>query len=378
MPLILAVLAVAFWLLLAIWPLVYVVYPAVVLLFGRMRGDRVLTPDLPWPSVAILVAAHNEEETIARCARSCLAQEYPGDPPPVVFGLDGCTDRTAEILRGIGDPRIRVIEHARRGKAATDNALLTGCDAEVVAMTSAGAEYAPGTLRVLVEPFRSSRVGCAGGVFAPRPTGASTVAAESSYFVFEYRLMRAESRLGVLAKASGTALAFRRSLFRPIPLTSDADVTLPFLAALRGARVEFIPSAVVYDDGPKDQRSALKARRRMGRHIANVSRQVVELVRAHRWGAATSLTIHKLLRWLAPSAFILCAISAALLGLLATWAYLEILGILVVAGLFLLGLISLLRGNGLSVVAGFIVSQAAFVGGSWDAILHRGVRLWDR
>ena len=89
-------------------------------------------------------------------------------------------------------------------------------------MPDAGAEYAPGTLVALASVFRASGVGCAGGKYAPRCTGSASVAAEASYFSLEYRLMAAENRLGILANASGTALAFRRSLWQPIRATSAA------------------------------------------------------------------------------------------------------------------------------------------------------------
>ena len=127
---------------------------------------------------------------------------HVADLVTIVVGLDGCTDGTAEVLRRIEDPRLRVVAFERQGKAATNNALIAGCDTDVVATTSAGAEYSPGALEALVRPFRSSRVGCVGGVFAPRRTRESSAAAEARYFALEYRLMRAGSELGILAKAS--------------------------------------------------------------------------------------------------------------------------------------------------------------------------------
>lgn len=51
----------------------------------------------PWPSVCVVVPAHNEEACIQTLARSLIAQDYPS--LRVVFALDRCTDATADAIR---------------------------------------------------------------------------------------------------------------------------------------------------------------------------------------------------------------------------------------------------------------------------------------
>ena len=374
-----AVLIIPFWILIATWPLTYVFYPAVVLVLAQWRRPRHPLIDLPWPTVAILIAAHNEEGTIERCVRSSLAQRYPGDSFSVVVGLDGCTDGTAEILRRIEDPRLRVVAFERQGKAATHNALVPGCGAEVVATTDAGAEYAPGALEALVRPFKASRVGCSCGVFVPRRTRAGSAAAEASYFALEYRVMRAESELGILAKASGQVQAFRRSLWQSIPVTSDADISLPCLIAAQGRLVLFAPDAVVLDDGPRDLKAVFRARRRMATQaLGNIPRHAFDLARAGYWGHAASITFHKLLRWLAPLAALACAIDALVLGMLGHWEFGYMLLTAAFAGLLALSAVSIVRGNHLSVVTAFLVSQVAFIAGAADCVRGSMVTRWER
>ncbi|HMN96968.1 MAG TPA: glycosyltransferase family 2 protein [Phycisphaerales bacterium] len=72
-----------------------------------LRGE----PPGPAPSVAIVIPAHDEQRVIDRCAASLRAQDHPD--LRIVFVLDRCTDRTAEILRAHveADPRIEVIEN---------------------------------------------------------------------------------------------------------------------------------------------------------------------------------------------------------------------------------------------------------------------------
>ena len=55
-----------------------------------------------WPSVCVVVPAHNEEGNIAGHAESLLLQDYPGDLR-IVWALDRCTDATLERLREVID-----------------------------------------------------------------------------------------------------------------------------------------------------------------------------------------------------------------------------------------------------------------------------------
>jgi glycosyltransferase involved in cell wall biosynthesis len=60
------------------------------------------------PTPSIIIPAHNEEASIARCLASLLADCRPGEFEVIVV-CNGCTDRTGEIARSFGAP-VRVIE----------------------------------------------------------------------------------------------------------------------------------------------------------------------------------------------------------------------------------------------------------------------------
>ena len=55
-------------------------------------------PEDQWPSVCVIVPAHNEESCIAIVAKSLTQQDYPADRLSLAFALDRCTDRTEEVL----------------------------------------------------------------------------------------------------------------------------------------------------------------------------------------------------------------------------------------------------------------------------------------
>lgn len=73
-------------------------------------------------NAAVIIPVYNHEQSIAEVIQQALAQNLP-----VVVVDDGCTDRTAEIIKGIAG--ITVLHHSHnQGKGA---AILTGCAAAV-------------------------------------------------------------------------------------------------------------------------------------------------------------------------------------------------------------------------------------------------------
>ncbi len=374
-----ALLVAAFWIGLAVPILVYVAYPAVAI--GLARLLRPL-PDPAaaagtWPSVTVAIAAHNEERDIPRVIASILAQGYPGELR-VLVGLDGCTDGTRAAIDAIGDARVGYLDLPRSGKAATDNALVAAATTDVIVTTAAGAEYAPGTLPALAAPFRDPSVGCTTGKFAPRPDGTMATGGEGMYWRMEYALMRAESRLGILGAASGTSMAHRRSIFRPIPTDSDGDVAIAPNAALQGARVLFVPHAIVHDDGPARMEAVMRNRRRMALRAMPATISFIRRLALRRPGTAFGLVMHKLLRWLVPFFVLLWAIGAAGLVALGDGLYPAL-----TAGLLVLGapgaLAGLLGGRRFRATAvGFAVAQVAFALAVIDMLRGRRARMWTR
>lgn len=124
------------------------------------RGVDLPAPDGGWPSVSVIIPAHNEERVIERCGRSLLEQKYPDLQS--IFVLDRCTDETAARLRALdpGGERLQIIENdscpedwagkcnaARVGVEHATGDLLLFMDAD----TSAG----PDVIRAAVALLRS-------------------------------------------------------------------------------------------------------------------------------------------------------------------------------------------------------------------------------
>ncbi|MDP1660578.1 MAG: glycosyltransferase family 2 protein [Phycisphaerales bacterium] len=68
-------------------------------------------PDDAWPTVCVVVPAHNEEASIGSLLETLLRQDYPPDRLRVVFSLDRCTDATERVIRGRTGEDARIAVH---------------------------------------------------------------------------------------------------------------------------------------------------------------------------------------------------------------------------------------------------------------------------
>lgn len=74
----------------------------------------------PLPAFSVVIPAHNEENVLARCLDTLLA-DFKSSGLEIVVAANGCTDRTVEIARSYGD-EIRVVEILEASKHAALNA----------------------------------------------------------------------------------------------------------------------------------------------------------------------------------------------------------------------------------------------------------------
>lgn len=134
-----------------------VVYGLLTLPTGR-AGARLASERSDWPSLRVLVPAHNEGETIAPLIRSLRAQDYPG--LRVVLALDRCTDDTEAVARReiSTDARFTIvpITQCLDGWAGKVSALHQAAQstphdpADLVLFSDADCRFAPGALAACV------------------------------------------------------------------------------------------------------------------------------------------------------------------------------------------------------------------------------------
>src|ERR671930_877077 len=82
-------------------------YPVLLLLLARVRDVHIHKVDFT-PTVTVIVAARNEERNIRGRINNILQMDYPSNSLQLIVASDGSTDRTAEIVREVSDPRLHL------------------------------------------------------------------------------------------------------------------------------------------------------------------------------------------------------------------------------------------------------------------------------
>jgi cellulose synthase/poly-beta-1,6-N-acetylglucosamine synthase-like glycosyltransferase len=308
----------AFWLCVGLVVYAYAVYPFVIWVLSRLGGSSAAPQELSddqLPRVSLLVAAYNEQPVIGQRVSNALAMSYPPEKLQVVVASDGSSDRTAEIVRGVDDPRIRLLDYShRRGKASVLNSAMSEVTGEIVLLSDANTEIDPQAARRLLRWFVDPTVGAVCGrlVLVDPCTGRNV---DGLYWKYETFLKKCEGRLGALLGSNGAIYAIRKELYQPIPPdTIVDDFVIPLLARLRtGCRIVYDCAAFATEDTPPDVGSEFHRRSRIGAGGFQSIFMLWRLLDPRQGYVAFTFFSHKILRWLCPFFMIGAVLASALL-----------------------------------------------------------------
>ncbi|HTZ75266.1 MAG TPA: glycosyltransferase family 2 protein [Candidatus Aquilonibacter sp.] len=360
---------------------VYAGYPLLLRmgLFGSRREWKRSAGD--FPSVTVIVPAHNEEASIGAKIENLLASGYPREQLDILIGSDGSSDRTEEIVRRYCGECVGLVSFPQQhGKSAIQNGLVALASGEMLVFTDADCLFKPGTLTTLIERFADCEI----GLVTARPqfcnsSETSVTHNEGIYLRYETWLREEESTRGLLTMASGSLFAMRKELWRPIERVLGDDFALPLRVARAGFRSVLEPRAVAFTR--LTQNEAASMFRMKVRIIAKDFRALLrnrEVLNPFRYGGIScALWSHKLLRWLVP--YFLLTMFAANLFLVRAGIFSGLFALQIVFyALACLGLVlrPLGRKSVLSVPASFCLVNAASLVGTLSCAFGRSFSQW--
>jgi cellulose synthase/poly-beta-1,6-N-acetylglucosamine synthase-like glycosyltransferase len=258
-------LEVVFWLCAGALLWAHAGYPLAAALLARVRPRRVRKADFE-PTVAVVVAAHDEEDVIGRRVENLLELDYPPEKLEVVVASDASTDRTNEIVEALGerDRRVRLVRCPRGGKVAAQNFAVSVTKGEILAFSDANATWAPSTLRKLVRNFADPDVAYACGQL--RLEHADGTNREGTYWRYELWLRRQESALGSITGGNGAVYAVRRSDYLEVDPRFGHDLSLPYKLAQHRRRAVYEPEALASEKPSRDLEDEYRRKVRMFEH----------------------------------------------------------------------------------------------------------------
>ncbi len=142
-------------------------------LFGKQRFPYIDIESADWPTVTVLIAAHNEEAVIAGAIEALLAVDYPADKICIMPMNDRSTDRTKEIIDHYVSQypnRIRPFHRSsgKPGKAAALKDAMGLIDSKLIVVFDADYLPSKGLVKQLVSPFFDPEVGATMGRVVPQ------------------------------------------------------------------------------------------------------------------------------------------------------------------------------------------------------------------
>ena len=298
----------------------YVFYPLFMILIYRNSNHNHLLfySDDELPSIAILIAAHNEEKVIEKKILSVFNTNYPSSKLKVFIGSDASTDRTDEIISNLTNTysNIEFIKFKGRvGKISIINHLQSLCDEPVLILSDANVIFKQNTIFELVKYFKDSNVGLVSANIIKESSNNDGISyQEKKYLNFENKIKASESyAFNFIMGAEGGCYAIRNNLFSKVPsnfIVDDFFITMQVLERKNYALLNNL--AICIEDVTTDISSEYRRKVR----ISSGNFQNLFFFK-HLLFDFSSICFafwsHKVLRWLTPFFIFICLFSSVFL-----------------------------------------------------------------
>jgi cellulose synthase/poly-beta-1,6-N-acetylglucosamine synthase-like glycosyltransferase len=294
-----------FWLMLLLVGFTYLLYPGIVFVLAAFTRRRRMVTTMPeYPTATVIVSVFNEESILPKKLENLAQTDYPGQKISFLFGSDGSTDSTIEILQRSSLPGARVIPFpTRRGKVSVLNDLVSEASGEIVVFSDANTMFHPDTIRKLIQHFDDPSVGGVSGELKldAHPT-AVTGLGETSYWNYENWLKRIESKFSTILGATGGVYAIRKNLYQSLPTSKPItdDFLIPLNIVKQGYRVEYEEEAIAVEKGADSVVAEFRRKARIGGQNFNTISEFSSLLHPRHGFVSFALWSHKIIRWCVP------------------------------------------------------------------------------
>ncbi|HEX2318468.1 MAG TPA: bifunctional polysaccharide deacetylase/glycosyltransferase family 2 protein [Streptosporangiaceae bacterium] len=231
----------------------------------RMRPQR-MPPNWRPPGASVVIPAFNEGAGIAATVASMIASYYPGELEVIVVD-DGSTDGTADIVRGLRLPDVRVISQANAGKPAALNRGIAEAWFDLLVLVDGDTIFARDALLRLALRMRDPDVGAVSGNTKVANRRGLLGRWQHLEYVMGFNLERRMfDVLGTIPTVPGAIGAFRRAALADVnglsasTLAEDTDLTMAICRS--GWRVVYEPRAIAWTEAPSSLRQLWRQRYR--------------------------------------------------------------------------------------------------------------------
>jgi biofilm PGA synthesis N-glycosyltransferase PgaC len=232
------------------------------------------------PGISILVAAYNEEASIADTLHSIARSDYPGAFEVIVID-DGSKDATASIAESLGYPWLRVLRQPRnQGKSAALNRGLAAARHDLIVTLDADSYLYNDALQRLVERYLNDppHTRAVAGTMLVRNSRSNWVtrAQEWDYFHGIAAIKRVQSLFhGTLVAQGAFSIYDRRTLLDAggwLDCVGE-DIVLTWAILRAGWRVGHAEDACCFTNVPDTMKQFIRQRQRWARGMMEAFRR---------------------------------------------------------------------------------------------------------
>lgn len=305
-----------FWTSLALLLYTFIGYPLILKAISTLLPHRDKSGGSDCPAVSILLSVYNEEAVIREKIENFLALDYPEDKLELVIISDMCSDRTDDIIRSIGNPRVTLlVQTERSGKTKNLNRGAREATGDVLVFTDANAMYDRDAVTNLVRHFADPSIGLVTGksVYIDPATGGTT--SGGVYRRYEDFIKAGESRVVSIVGADGAIYAMRKTLYEELRPEYINDFIHTIQAVLKGYRAVSDDEAICREEADEDSSGEFRRQTRiMSQSWLIFLSQAGKLAASGSIAYLWALVSHKFLRWLTVPLMILTLFSSLLLS----------------------------------------------------------------
>lgn len=301
----------------------YIVYPLMVRFFALRKKQLAVAASTATelPSVAVLIAAFNEEKVIVEKLKSVLNNNYPLNKLSIFVGSDASSDSTEELIKELQKTQPQIVLRRfeeRVGKITIVNQLQSMTDAELLILTDANVMFSENCIQQLVKGFENARVGLvAANIRKVAVKNEGITKQETFYLSFENSIKAAESKLwNLIMGAEGGCYAIRNNLFKKVPanfIVDDFYITLQLLQ--RGHSALFEEHALCFEDVPPDEKGEYRRKVRISAGNFQNLFFFKRLLAKPFSALGFAFWSHKVLRWSSPFLLLTALFSSAVLAI---------------------------------------------------------------
>jgi cellulose synthase/poly-beta-1,6-N-acetylglucosamine synthase-like glycosyltransferase len=259
-------------------------------LFGRQRHPYIDVDTANWPTVTVVIPAHNEEKVISHAIDALLDSDYPAEKFRIMPVNDRSTDNTEAIIKDYAQQypnKIRPVFRSagKPGKAAALKDATRFIETEILIVFDA--DYIPGKglLKQLVAPFFDPEVGAMMGRVVPHNVAKNLLTRlmdlerSGGYQVDQ----QARMNMHLVPQYGGTVGGVRVSALESVggwdekTLAEDTDITYRLL--LEGWKTVYQNRSECYEEVPETWDARLKQIMRWAKgHNLSTARYTIPLL----------------------------------------------------------------------------------------------------